>query len=234
MKKIFLSILLMLTTNLLALENEKSISKEQQDFFEKEIVSQLKSHGDCKVYNICDDDKKTEISYKLKDVILVPNSNKIFFITYVTNSHSCFACGVATNIFLYEKNKDNMKLISKDLKADVSSTFGEAPDFKLIEVGKNNYSLSYISSQGHGSVQDYLVIFSMEKNKLKKIASINLDSSRDVGMVYHETKTKYTFVKSDKKFYDIKLDVTELEDSKVVKTYKEIYTYKNGKYSLNK
>ena len=62
---------------------------------------------------------------------MVPNSNKIFFITYVTNSHSCFACGVATNIFLYEKNKDNMKLISKDLKSDVSSTFGEAPDFKL-------------------------------------------------------------------------------------------------------
>jgi hypothetical protein len=43
MKKIFISILLMLTTNLLALENEKSISKEQQEFFEKEIVSQLKS-----------------------------------------------------------------------------------------------------------------------------------------------------------------------------------------------
>ena len=74
----------------------------------------------------------------------------------------------------------------------------------------------------------------MEKNKLKKIASINLNSSRDVGMVYHETKTKYTFVKSDKKFYDIKLDVTELEDSKVVKKYKEIYVYKYGKYSLNK
>src|SRR5574344_2244846 len=181
MKKIFLSILLMLTTNLLALENEKSISKEYQSFFEKEIVSQLKSHGDCKAYNICDD-KKTEISYKLKDIILVPNSNKIYFITYVTSGYSCFACGVATNIFLYEKNKDNMKLISKDLKADVSSTFGEAPDFKLIEVGKNNYSLSYISSQGHGSIEDYLVIFSMEKNKLKKIASINLDSSRDVGM----------------------------------------------------
>ena len=190
MKKIFLSILLILTTNLLALENEKSISKEYQSFFEKEIVSQLKSHGDCKVYNICDGEEKKEISFKLKDVILVPNSNKIFFITYVTNSHSCFACGVATNIFLYEKNKDNMKLISKDLKADVSSIFGEAPDFKLIEVGKNNYSLSYISSQGHGSIEDYLVIFSMEKNKLKKIASINLDSSRDVGMVYHETKTK--------------------------------------------
>ncbi|AZL54161.1 hypothetical protein EI285_06020 [Aliarcobacter skirrowii] len=49
MKKIFISILLMLTTNLLALENEKSISKEQQEFFEKEIVSQLKAHGDCKV-----------------------------------------------------------------------------------------------------------------------------------------------------------------------------------------
>ena len=135
---------------------------------------------------------------------------------------------------LGEKIDNKMKLISKDLKADVYSTFGEAPNFKLIEVGKNNYSLSYISSQGHGSIEDYLVIFSMEKNKLKKIASINLDSSRDVGMVYHETKTKYTFVKSDKKFYDIKLDVTELEDSKVVKTYKEIYTYKNGKYSLNK
>ena len=101
MKKIFLSILLMLTTNLLALENEKSISKEYQSFFEKEIVSQLKSHGDCKVYNICDGEEKKEISFKLKDVILVPNSNKIFFITYVTNSHSCFACGVATNIFLY-------------------------------------------------------------------------------------------------------------------------------------
>ena len=98
MKKIFLSILLMLTTNLLALENEKSISKEQQEFFEKEIVSQLKSHGDCKAYNICDGEEKKEISFKLKDVILVPNSNKIFFITYVTNSHSCFACGVATNI----------------------------------------------------------------------------------------------------------------------------------------
>lgn len=58
MKKIFLSILLMLTTNLLALENEKSISKEYQSFFEKEIVSQLKSHGDCKVYNICDGEEK--------------------------------------------------------------------------------------------------------------------------------------------------------------------------------
>ena len=197
MKKIFISILLMLTTNLLALENEKSISKEQQEFFEKEIVSQLKAHGDCKVYNICDGEKKADILFKLKDVILVPNSNKIYFITYATNSHSCFACSVATNIFLYEKIDNKMKLISKDLKADVSSTFGEAPDFKLIEVGKNNYSLSYISSQGHGSIEDYLV-------------------------------------KSDKKFYDIKLDVTELEDSKVVKKYKEIYVYKNGKYSLNK
>ena len=59
MKKIFISILLMLTTNLLALENEKSISKEQQEFFEKEIVSQLKAHGDCKVYNICDGEKKS-------------------------------------------------------------------------------------------------------------------------------------------------------------------------------
>ena len=234
MKKIFISILLMLTTNLLALENEKSISKEQQEFFEKEIVSQLKAHGDCKVYNICDGEKKADILFKLKDVILVPNSNKIYFITYATNSYSCFACSVATNIFLYEKIDNKMKLISKDLKADVYSTFGEAPNFKLIEVGKNNYALSYIASQGHGSVQDYLVIFSMEKNKLKKIASINLDSSRDVGMVYHETKTKYTFVKSDKKFYDIKLDVTELKNRKVVKTYKEIYTYKNGKYSLNK
>ena len=80
MKKIFISILLMLTTNLLALENEKSISKEQQEFFEKEIVSQLKTHGDCKVYNICDGEKKADILFKLKDVILVPNSNKIKFI----------------------------------------------------------------------------------------------------------------------------------------------------------
>ena len=53
-------------------------------------------------------------------------------------------------------------------------------------------------------------------------------------MPYDEIQTKYSFVKSDKKFYDIKLDVTKLKDSKVVKTYKEIYTYKNGKYSLNK
>ena len=55
--------------------------------------------------------------------------------------------------------------------------------------------------------------FSMEKNKLKKIASINLDSSRDVGMVYHETKTKYTFVKSDKNFYDIKYNKMEYHKS---------------------
>ncbi|MGJ0319019.1 hypothetical protein NG767_09775 [Aliarcobacter cryaerophilus] len=234
MKKIFISILLMLTTNLLALENEKSISKEQQEFFEKEIVSQLKTHGDCKVYNICDGEKKADILFKLKDVILVPNSNKIYFITYATNSHSCFACSVATNIFLYEKIDNKMKLISKDLKADVYSTFGEAPNFKLIEVGKNNYSLSYISSQGHGGIENYLTIFSMDKNKLKKIASILIEYMRDSVMPYDEIQTKYSFVKSDKKFYDIKLDVTKLKDSKVVKTYKEIYTYKNGKYSLNK
>ena len=74
MKKIFLSILLILTTNLLALENEKSISKEQQEFFEKEIVSQLKSHGDCKAYNICDDEEKKEISFKLKSRLQIPPS----------------------------------------------------------------------------------------------------------------------------------------------------------------
>ncbi len=74
----------------------------------------------------------------------------------------------------------------------------------------------------------------MDKNKLKKIASILIEYMRDSVMPYDEIQTKYSFVKSDKKFYDIKLDVTKLKDSKVVKTYKEIYTYKNGKYSLNK
>ena len=98
-----------------------------------------------------------------------------------------------------------------------------------------NESISWVDSNLKYEDKNLVLLkLKSAQNKLKKIASINLDSSRDVGMVYHETKTKYTFVKSDKKFYDIKLDVTELEDSKVVKTYKEIYTYKNGKYSLNK
>ena len=98
-----------------------------------------------------------------------------------------------------------------------------------------NESISWVDSNLKYEDKNLVLLkLKSAQNKLKKIASINLDSSRDVGMVYHETKTKYTFVKSDKKFYDIKLDVTELEDSKVVKKYKEIYVYKNGKYSLNK
>lgn len=216
---------------------KESKNQNHEEFFKTNIVNELKNYGDCLKYTLCKkDEEKVDLVHSLEKVLLVPNSNKIYFITYTTKAgNGCRGCSVSTNVFLYEKINDKYNLIAKSINLDVPSFWGEAPNFEVKEIGKNNYALTTEVGFGQGGYsEEYLYIF-IEKNRiLEKIGAILINSTSESNGVYKTSESKYSFIKSNKKYFDIKLVTENFVETKKVNTENETYIYKNHKYTIKK